>query len=164
DLLRIFGPRLASKQIHVQKDFESPGTVAAFKGELQQLFSNLLANAIDASPPGGRLILRVRTELRVGPHPVRSVRTDVEDFGAGIRAADRAHVFEPFFTTKTNLGTGLGLWLSKQIVEKNGGSIEFSTRCEGKDLGTCFSVTLPAPMPATSHKHPTVANIVHQAG
>src|SRR5262249_51288849 len=59
DLLRIFGPRLASKQIHVQKDFESPGTVAAFKGELQQLFSNLLANAIDASPPGGRLILRV---------------------------------------------------------------------------------------------------------
>jgi PAS domain S-box-containing protein len=144
ELLAIFNDRLATKQIRVEKEFESSSAVFALKGELQQLFSNLLTNAIDASPQGGALILRSKVELLLGTHPAYQVRIQVEDFGAGIPPGDVPKIFEPFFTTKSTVGTGLGLWLSKQIVEKNGGRIEFRTRCGSGGTGTCFSVILPA--------------------
>jgi PAS domain S-box-containing protein len=143
-LLAILSDRLAAKQIRVDKELEDSNAVLATKGEVQQLFSNLLSNAIDASSSGGRVILRSKLELVLGQNPVRKVRIQVEDFGTGISAADVPRVFEPFFTTKSNVGTGLGLWLSKQIVEKNNGCIEFRTRSGGANSGTCFSVVLPA--------------------
>lgn len=150
ELLAILSDRLAAKQIRVEREFESPSAVFAIKGELQQLFSNLLCNAIDASPCGGRLILRSKAELLLGRRPVREIRVQVEDFGSGISAAHVNRVFEPFFTTKSDVGTGLGLWLSKQIVEKNSGRIEFRTRCGDGSTGTCFSVVLPASADTTS--------------
>src|SRR5215471_5243738 len=144
ELLAIFSDRVTTKQIRVEKQFESASAVFALRGELQQLFSNLLTNAIDASPQGGALILRSKVELFLGINPVHQVRIQVEDFGAGIPPGDVPRIFEPFFTTKSAVGTGLGLWLSKQIVEKNRGRIEFRTRCGSGGAGTCFSVILPA--------------------
>jgi PAS domain S-box-containing protein len=143
-LLAILSDRVAAKHIRVDKEFEESNAVLAIKGEVQQLFSNLLANAIDASASGGRVILRSKLELVLGQCPARKIRIQVEDFGTGISAADVPRVFEPFFTTKSDVGTGLGLWLSKQIVEKNNGCIEFRTRSGGANSGTCFSVVLPA--------------------
>ncbi len=143
-LLAILSTRITTKQIRVEKQFENAEDVFAFKGELQQLFSNLLTNAVDASPRGGKLILRIKAEILLGQHPRKRVRVELEDFGSGIRPANVPRVFEPFFTTKAEVGTGLGLWLSKQIVEKNGGRIEFRTRCGTGNTGTCFSVVLPA--------------------
>ena len=107
------------------------------------MFSNLLCNAIDASTGGSKLILRSKEELLLGQRAVRQVRVQIEDFGTGIPAKYVARIFEPFFTTKADVGTGLGLWLSKQIVEKNRGCIEFRTRNEGSHTGSCFSVVLP---------------------
>jgi PAS domain S-box-containing protein len=143
-LLAILSDRLAAKHIRVDKEFEDSSAVLAIKGEVQQLFSNLLSNAIDASPSGGRVILRSKVEFVLDQCPLRKIRIQVEDFGNGISAADVPRVFEPFFTTKSDVGTGLGLWLSKQIVEKNNGYIEFRTRSGAANSGTCFSVVLPA--------------------
>jgi PAS domain S-box-containing protein len=161
ELLAILSDRLVAKQIQVEKEFEIGSSVLAIKGEVQQLFSNLVCNAIDASPRDGRLILRSKAEFLLGRHAVRQIRVQVEDFGTGISSADVPRVFEPFFTTKADIGTGLGLWLSKQIVEKNSGCIEFSTRCGGNSSGTCFSVVLPAgagpaspPAELLPHEHP----------
>jgi signal transduction histidine kinase len=72
------------------------------------------------------------------------MRIEVEDFGAGIQPGDRARIFEPFFTTKSDVGTGLGLWVTKGLVEKNGGAITFRSHCQNGSSGTCFSVVLPA--------------------
>jgi signal transduction histidine kinase len=71
------------------------------------------------------------------------VQITVADQGHGISAASRDHIFAPFFTTKTELGTGLGLWVTKGMVEKHGGKIRFRSR-EGSRSGTVFQVLLPA--------------------
>ncbi len=142
-LLSILQSRLNAKQIRVEREYENACLLSGFRGELRQVFSNLLTNAIDASPSGGRLIVRVQPE-RSGEQ-VSGVRIEVEDFGSGIQPEDQARIFEPFFTTKSDVGTGLGLWITKGLVEKNGGAISFRSNSAGAGLsGTCFSVVLPA--------------------
>jgi PAS domain S-box-containing protein len=143
ELLGIFQTRLAARQIHVVKEYERVGAITAFKGELRQVLSNLITNAIDASAVGSRLILRVKPENSAPVNAMSPVRVEVEDFGCGIQPAERPRIFEAFFTTKSEVGTGLGLWVSKQIVEKNGGQIAFRTNCDDGHSGTCFSVIMP---------------------
>ena len=111
----------------------------AFSGELRQVISNLITNAIDASGHGGKIIVRVREVS----NDEAGVRIEVEDCGSGIQLHDQQRIFEPFFTTKTDVGTGLGLWVSRQIMEKHGGKIEFRTSTDEGRSGTCFSVFLP---------------------
>ena len=141
-LLSILQSRVNAKQLSVERDYENACLLNGFRGELRQVLSNLLTNAIDASPSGGRLIVRVQPERNEGA--VASMRIEVEDFGAGIQPGDRARIFEPFFTTKSDVGTGLGLWVTKGLVEKNGGAITFRSHCQNGSSGTCFSVVLPA--------------------
>ncbi len=143
ELLTIFQTRLTARQIRVVKEYESVGAITAFKGELRQVLSNLITNAIDASTLGSKLILRVKpgTSARARSAPV--VCVEVEDFGSGIQRSHQARIFEPFFITKSDVGTGLGLWVSKQIVEKNGGRIGFRAKCDYGDSGTCFFVVMP---------------------
>jgi len=143
ELLAIFQTRLAARQIHVVKEYERVGAITAFKGELRQVLSNLITNAIDASTVGSRLVLRVKPEDSAPAAALQLVRVEVEDFGSGIGPGERGRIFEPFFTTKSDVGTGLGLWVSKQIVEKNGGQIAFRTNCDDGNSGTCFSVVMP---------------------
>jgi signal transduction histidine kinase len=108
--------------------------VKLIAGEMKQVIANLSANAIDATPAGGMVETSV---LRCDDW----VEILVSDTGCGISEANRKHLFEPFFTTKADVGTGLGLWVSKGIVEKHGGSITVDSKVE---QGTTFRVRLVA--------------------
>lgn len=113
--------------------------------QLEQALSNLVSNAIDASPDGGgRVVLTLAREQRapkIGGRAQRVIVVRVRDQGAGIAEADMAHLFEAFHTSKAaGHGTGLGLWLAEGIVRDHGGSIEVENRSEG---GACFAIVLP---------------------
>jgi signal transduction histidine kinase len=105
------------------------------------MFSNLLTNAIDASR-GGRIVIRVRS-ARNGDG-LKGVRVVFADTGSGIPAAMRRAIFEPFVSTKGMRGTGLGLWVTSEIVDKHGGSIRLRSSTAAHRHGTVFSVFLPA--------------------
>ena len=109
-------------------------------GELRQVFSDLLANSLDAIDEEGIIKLRVSTVASFDGR--RCVWVIVADNGKGIGASLRAQVFEPFFTTKGTVGTGLGLWVSKQIIDKHGGTIRVRSSKDGARRGTVFSVIL----------------------
>jgi signal transduction histidine kinase len=142
DLLSILKSRIYAKQLQVVREYGNACLLSNFRGELRQVLSNLLTNAIDASPSAGRLIVRVRPEKTADDAGVICI--EIEDFGSGIHPADQPKIFEPFFTTKSDVGTGLGLWVTKELVEKNGGTITFRSNWQGTS-GTCFVIALPAP-------------------
>ncbi len=118
-----------------------PATIHGFAGELRQLFTNLLVNALEA----GATAVRIRTSrARDWKQSAREgVRVSIADNGAGIPSHAAANIFEPFFTTKEEKGTGLGLWVSKGIVQKHEGSISMRTDTRPGRSGTIFSVFLP---------------------
>jgi signal transduction histidine kinase len=131
----------------VECDFDGGDPVAGYRGELRQLFSNLVNNAIEAMPQGGCLKIRItrRPDWSSG---CAGVRVTVSDTGSGIDPKDLPHIFEPFYTTKRDIGTGLGLWLSHGIVGKHSGTIRVRSRTRGHHRGTVFSVFLPEEGPA----------------
>jgi signal transduction histidine kinase len=131
---------MESKAIKVQKDYQAHAEVAVFPGEIRKVFSNLIANAIDAIQRQGTITVRVRNSHSWNSSAQSGARITVADSGIGIKPADRRKIFEPFYTTKKETGTGLGLWLSKDIVLKHGGSIAV----RGERNGTVFSVFIPA--------------------
>ena len=141
--------KIGTKRAVIEMEWDRDPKAVAVAGELRQVFSNLLANSLDAIDESGTIKLRVHagTNLITGH---RSVRVTVADNGKGICEDSRQHLFEPFFTTKGAVGTGLGLWVSKQIVDKHCGSIRLRSRTSGARRGTVFSVELPAEPPATA--------------
>ncbi|HKD79003.1 MAG TPA: PAS domain-containing protein [Candidatus Angelobacter sp.] len=139
DLVSIFKPRLGGKHLQLLKEYDKVRPVQVFTGELRQVISNLITNAIEASSQHGKIIIRVREATGDAP----GVQIEVEDFGSGIKTNDQERIFEPFFTTKADIGTGLGLWVTRQIIEKHGGKLDFRTSTEEGRSGTCFSVFLP---------------------
>lgn len=142
-VLTLFAPQVRRGNVSVQKRFETAATIRGFPGELRQVFSNLVGNAIDAMPHGGRLILSVREGSRSDDPARKGVRTTIIDTGHGIPLGVKRNLFAPFYTTKGEKGTGLGLWVSRGIVEKHEGTIHvISTVREGRS-GTAFSVFLP---------------------
>jgi len=114
--------------------------IFAVEGELRQVISNLISNAIDAVAMNGRIRIRVRRLSRNGANLVRIV---VADNGHGIAPENRARLFQPFFTTKASVGTGLGLWVSKGIIEKHHGRILLRTSTDPWRSGTVFCVDFP---------------------
>ena len=143
DVLGLQERALRSGHITVRKRYLSNSVVRGFPVELRQVFLNLISNAVQAMPDGGVLGVSVReatdwTLLR------RGVMVSVVDTGKGIRPEDARHLFQPFFSTKSTKGTGLGLWISKGIVQKYEGRISFRS-CHGADrCATCFRVFLPS--------------------
>ena len=142
-VLQLYLPKLQAKRIQIERRYDTRADISGFPGELRQLFSNLIINAIDAMGDGGRLFLRVSHSHEWTNNHRPGVRVTIADSGAGIRPADLAHIFEPFYTTKTDAGTGLGLWLSYGIVQKHGGSIRVRSRTVAGHSGTIFSLFLP---------------------
>ncbi len=134
-------PILAS-HIDLQKKYRSTGTVRGFPGELRQVFLNLITNAIQAMPSGGTLRLRVAEATDWGTRR-RGIAISITDTGNGIRPEDARRLFQPFFTTKSAKGTGLGLWISKGIVQKYEGAIAFRSLHSARGACTCFRVFLP---------------------
>jgi PAS domain S-box-containing protein len=142
DLLEFQSRQLEKSKIAVDRQFRSSRLVQGFPAELKQVFLNLVGNAIEAMPEGGRL--RVRVCDSVGNDMRPGVRIFVSDTGSGIKQEDANRLFEPFFSTKSTKGTGLGLWISKGIIRKYEGTIRFRSASVAKGNVTCFSVFLPA--------------------
>ncbi len=143
DVIAIYRAKLTNKRLEVVTRFGPECEMHGFQGEIRQVVSNLLGNAIDASEDGGRLILKAKTarNWRAGQGP--GLRISIGDFGVGISPAIQARIFEPFYSTKEDRGTGLGLWLSKSLVEKHGGVIRFRSSIVPEHRGTVFSIFFP---------------------
>ena len=141
DVISVYQSRLRSRNISVQKVYQSTSPITGMKGEIHQVFSNLVSNAIDAMEAGGVLTLSVSQEEHSGQP---GVKIAVEDNGKGIREQDLPRLFEPFFTTKASVGTGLGLWVVKQFVESHHGYVAAERLGSSASQGTRFTVFLPS--------------------
>jgi len=137
DVCAMYRPRLQAAKIELEKHYDIEGEVTIFPGELRQVFTNLITNAIDAIGHKGRLSLSIERA------PDHEVVVRVRDTGSGIPPENLKLIFEPFFSTKGEQGTGIGLWVIKGIVDKLGGRIEVETRTVG-ETGTTFSIFLPS--------------------
>jgi PAS domain S-box-containing protein len=143
-LLSVFGSRTRNKSIEIVSDIRHDPEIKAVPGEIRQLLANLLSNSIDAVEDGGKIRIRVSAASDWNADRRAGVRLTVADSGSGIPAAIRSKLFEPFFTTKKDVGTGLGLWVCKSIIEKQGGNIRVKSSVLPGKSGTTFSVFLPA--------------------
>lgn len=137
--------KMVSTQVIMEKQCDDLLQINAIYGELRQVVSNLMLNSLDALGEGGRITLRA-SRSRNSLDGVSRIRITIADNGEGISAVSLPRIFEPFFTTKGSTGNGLGLWVSKQIIEKHGGSVWVRSRtCEPQ--GTTFSMVLPEHAP-----------------
>ena len=141
-VVTLYSNKIQTKRLRIDRVLDACPPVWGNPGELRQVVSNLLSNAIDAAPPGGQIILRTATVA--APDGPRAEFT-VEDNGPGIDPTHRKVIFDAFFTTKKDVGTGLGLWVSQEIVARHHGTLEL--RDHGTLPGACFAVTLPAHQP-----------------
>jgi PAS domain S-box-containing protein len=142
EILELQARRMEFNNIVPRKQYRSKGTIWGFPVELRQVFLNLIGNAVQAMPDGGTLGLHVFETSR-GHDRRPEVCVSICDTGTGIDPEHAKHLFEPFFTTKSTKGTGLGLWISKGIIQKYGGTIRFrSVSVAGRNI-TCFQVRLP---------------------
>jgi signal transduction histidine kinase len=135
----LYRNKLLRKNVQLELETDN-AEIFAVEGELRQVVSNLISNAIDAVEMNGRIRVRVRRFDRDGKSLVRIA---VGDNGHGIAPENRAKVFQPFFTTKAAVGTGLGLWVSKAIIEKHNGRITLRTSTRPQRSGTVFCVDFP---------------------
>jgi PAS domain S-box-containing protein len=143
NVLAVYQGKLTSAGIVTECRFENHPLQLGSRTELLQILSNIVANAIDAMPEGG--VLRIQTRKRVHPD---GVEIKLSDNGAGIRKENLDKVFEPFFTTKGEMGTGIGLWVVKQLVEKRGGQVTVTSNTDTGTSGTMISIFLPLASPA----------------
>jgi len=144
NVLALFMARIRRVGIVLVKQYgPGSGVVVALPGEMRQVFSNLVGNAIDAMPNGGRLVVRIEDARSWSDAAVSGVRVLVCDTGTGIPPEVRAHLMDAFVTSKGEKGTGLGLWVCRGIVEKYRGTIDFRSSSRPGKSGTCFSVFLP---------------------
>jgi PAS domain S-box-containing protein len=128
--------------VRLERRIDFDPVVLGYPGELRQIFSNLVVNAMEAVGEDGRVVIHAH-RARDWQHGGREgVRIVVADDGPGISAGNRTHLFEPFFTTKGERGTGLGLWVTLGMVQKHNGNIRVRS-VTGLRHGTIFSVFLP---------------------
>ena len=139
--LDMLNSKIRAKRVTVEKQWRTDRPVAVVVGELRQVFSNLIANSIDAIDEQGTI--KIRTSLHQNPSGKPELRVTIADNGKGINSSARPHIFEPLYTTKDTIGTGLGLWVSRQIIERHHGAIQVQSRINGACTGSTFSITLP---------------------
>jgi signal transduction histidine kinase len=152
-VLMLFSSRLGYANIEIQKDYKRAAPIVGSAGELRQLFANLIGNALDAMRSGGKLKLRIRNASDWGNGRRAGVRVLIADTGHGISPERKSKIFEAFFTTKGQTGTGLGLWISSEIVHKHQGSIRMKSQVGPAQSGTVFSVFLPAISSRATSEH-----------
>ena len=152
-VLSIWKRRLAARHIEIVRDYSSNPPFTAYVSELRQLITNLVANAYESINAHGKIIVRTRVT-----DAGKQIRVTVADTGCGIDPAVRQRIFEPFFTTKVT-GTGLGLWVSTEIVRKHGGAIQIRSR-RARPSGTVATVTIPL-RPAATPAHLDLEHAAH---
>ena len=148
-VIELYSRNLVRHNMNVERDYQDHDEILGYPGEMRQVFSNLLVNAVEASPEGSCIRVRIRRgrEFRTGKN---GVFVFFSDQGSGIPPEMRPHIFEPFYTSKGEKGTGLGLWVTNGIVHKHGGSIRVRTRNSGPYTGTSFLIFLPQQPPSRS--------------
>jgi C4-dicarboxylate-specific signal transduction histidine kinase len=142
DVLTIFNHRVEIKGASIERNVASGISVSVPHHELRQVFINLIANAADAltTIPSPRLLIEVTA---AGPTAI----VTLADNGSGIPADDLSRIFEPFYSTKAEVGTGLGLWVTRELVEKNSGRIHVESGILPDGMSTCFQIELPLVLP-----------------
>lgn len=143
DVLELFQGRIASNRISIDRQFRDDPEVECLAGDLRQVFANLIGNALDAMADGGTLLIRLRHSRDWNAPHDSGMRITLLDTGCGMDSQTRHRIYEPFFTTKKDSGTGLGLWITSEIIERQHGSLQvWSSRLPGRS-GTAFSLFLP---------------------
>jgi PAS domain S-box-containing protein len=142
DALALHHDRINVPGLEVCRDYDSAPQFCCHPGELQQVMVNLIGNALDAMPSGGRLHLRIRRTTNWATNR-RGVRITVADNGGGMKAETRQRLFEPFYTTKEKTGTGLGLWICADIVSKYDGRISMRSNDAPGRNGSVFLLFFP---------------------
>jgi signal transduction histidine kinase len=145
-LLAISSSKTKNKEIDIQLEIGQDPEIVAIPGEIRQLLANILNNAIDAVDYGGVIRIRISAGRRWDLQ-TPGVQITFVDSGPGIALPDRAKVFEPFYTTKPAVGTGLGLWICKSIVDRHAGKIQIRSNTTPGRSWTAVSVFLPAEVP-----------------
>ncbi len=148
-VLRLYASRFTSRKIEVRPRFRKTPTAMLMEGDILQVLNNLIRNAHDAMPRGGVLHTRLRPHRCVNSG-ANGVQITIADTGTGFLPKMRHHLFQPFHTSKEVTGTGLGLWISKGIIDKHGGRIRMRSRLQeqsGGRYGTVFAVWLPLVQP-----------------
>ena len=143
EVLSLYSRRMMEKNLRVERQYDCPEEAMVYPGEMRQVLSNLVTNAVEASSPNGRLRVRVRCTRSWSDHGVRGIRVSVGDNGSGIPLDVQRRLGEPFFTTKGQRGTGLGLWVTRAIVQRYGGEIQLRSSVDSRRHGTVFSIFVP---------------------
>ncbi len=143
-LVGVFTPKARNRSIEIKSEIRQDPEILAGESEIRQVIANLLNNSIDAILNGGTVRVRVSAGRAWNQSSSPGVRLTIADSGHGVAPEHRQKLFEPFFTTNKEIGTGLGLWVSKGIIEKHGGRIRFKSRIEPGRSGTVFMVFLPS--------------------
>jgi PAS domain S-box-containing protein len=136
-VLSLFRMRLEAKDIRIVRVCPEPFAIHIYLDEFQRILTNLIANAIDAVGPLGGVI-RIAMERQESEGIIA-----IEDNGIGIPPERMVRVFDPFFTTKEEVGTGIGLWVTKELVEKNGGLISLSSGSLENGMRTRLEMRFP---------------------
>lgn len=139
----IYLARMKDAGMKLSRDYRDTKLVFCFGSELRQVFANLIGNSFDACKRSGKLLLRARDQK----HPKtgeQGVRVTIADNGIGMDTTTRQRLFEPFFTTKGDKGTGLGLWVSREILRKHHALLSVRSCRSAQRSGTTFSIWLPA--------------------
>ena len=140
DALAIYESKLTASDIQIRTKFNSSSQIVGRKGEMMQVISNLITNAMYAMPLGGTLTASVEEATEFDRH---GLLLSIEDTGEGIPAGNIQKIFEPFFTTRRAVGTGIGLWVAKQFIEGHKGRIGVQSSVDSASHGTRMSIFLP---------------------
>jgi PAS domain S-box-containing protein len=144
NVLAVYNSKLIAAGISAELHFNDLQKILISKGEILQVFSNVIANAIDAMRSGGTLSISTRNLMSSAGN---GIQVTIRDNGVGIPQEHLPQIFEPFFSTKGNLGTGIGLWIAKQLVDKRGGQLSVASSDASGNSGTTVTVFLPFAAP-----------------
>ena len=142
-VLRLYDSRAGNRRVEFSTQIAPSVYVQAVPTQFRQILSNFVTNALDAMPSGGVLTISASAVQNEG-RP--TVELCLADNGTGINQADLKKIFEPFYTTKADVGTGLGLWLTKSIIVEHDGEVEVESDTTPGSSGTTFKVRLPGTM------------------
>ncbi len=143
NVLTLYQRKTMTLGVEVKRKYRYEGTAMGSPGELRQVFSNLIVNAMDAlATTGDTLVVGIRKARRLKTGE-QGVRISIVDNGPGIAPEHCSQLFQAFYTTKGELGTGIGLWVSRTIIQKHGGTLRLHSSVRPGRSGTCFSVFLP---------------------
>jgi PAS domain S-box-containing protein len=146
-VLTVYNSKILSTGIAVDSRFNDLKKISVCRGEIIQVFSNVIANAIDSMKDGGVLTVTTRNLRNAAQDGIETV---IRDTGTGIEQENLPRIFEPFFTTKGILGTGIGLWVAKQLITRRGGQIHITSSTTTRSSGTTVTIFLPFALPPSS--------------